>query len=113
MVSFVGAASLAAFTGWTEPQPGSRHASRVFTLPAMPTELEPAELARLIDFAERPRVQDWSLRAALVRYAQGQPRRVSEVIELVRRLEFAIRPHLKSLGRDGPAVWAALQSGDR
>lgn len=78
----------------------------------MPPELEPAELARLIDFAERPRVQDWSLRAALVRYAQGQPRRVSEVIELVRRLEFAIRPHLKSLARDGSAVWAALQSDD-
>ncbi len=76
----------------------------------MPPELEPPELARLIDFAERPREQDWSLRAALVRYAQGQPRRVSEVMELVRRLEFAIRPRLKSLARDGSAVWAALQS---
>ena len=29
MVSFVGAAPLAAFTGWTEPQPGSRHVSRI------------------------------------------------------------------------------------
>src|SRR5918995_760667 len=32
MVSFVGTAPLAAFTGWTEPQPGSRHASRILRL---------------------------------------------------------------------------------
>jgi hypothetical protein len=50
-----------------------------------------AELARLIDFAERPRTHDWSMRAALCRYAQPQPVRVSTVLDLVRRIEFALQ----------------------
>lgn len=77
----------------------------------MPPELEPPELARLVDFAERPRVGDWSLRSALVRYAQGQPVRVSQVLEQVRRIEFALRPHSKLLDREGPELWRALESG--
>jgi hypothetical protein len=28
----------------------------------MPVEVEPPELARLLDFAERPRADEWSLR---------------------------------------------------
>jgi len=79
----------------------------------VPTEVEPPELARLIEFAERPRAHDWSLRAALTRYAQPQPQRVGDLLELVRRIEFAIRPHLKSVERDGAAFWQALQSADR
>jgi hypothetical protein len=76
----------------------------------VPVEVEPSELASLLDVAERPRVHDWSLRAALTRYAQPQPQRVGDLLELVRRLEFAIRPHLKALERDGAAVWAAVQA---
>ena len=78
----------------------------------MAAELEPPELAQLVDYAERPRVEDWSLRAALTRYAQPQPQRVSDVLELVRRIDFAIRPHSKALDRDGPAYWEAVTSGD-
>jgi len=78
----------------------------------VPAEIEPPELARLVDFAERPRSHDWSLRAALTRYAQPQPQRVGDLIDLVRRIEFAMRPHLKALGRDGTAFWAALQSAE-
>lgn len=74
----------------------------------MPAELEPPELARLVDFAERPRVGDWSLRSALVRYAQGQPRRVSQVLELVRRIDAALHPHAKLLAAQGPDLWTAL-----
>ena len=77
----------------------------------MPPELEPPELARLVDFAERSRVGDWSLRSALVRYAQGQPMRVSRVLEQVRRIEFALRPHGKLLDREGPDLWRAIDSG--
>ena len=77
----------------------------------MPPELAPPELARLVDFAERPRVGDWSLRSALVRYAQGQPVRVSQVIEQVRRIELALRPHGKLLDREGPELWRMLESG--
>jgi hypothetical protein len=78
----------------------------------VPAELEPPELAALVDYAERPRVEDWSLRSALTRYAQPQPKRVSDVLELVRRIEFAVRPHLKVLDREGPAYWEAIGSGD-
>ena len=78
----------------------------------MAAEVEPPELARLLDFAERPRARDWSLRAALTRYAQPQPQRVGDLLELVRRIEFALRPLLKAVERDGHAHWEALQRGD-
>jgi hypothetical protein len=81
-------------------------------------ELEPPELARLVDFAERSRAGDWSLRSALVRYAEGQPVRVSQVLELVRRIEAALHNHSKLLASTGPNLWSALEqdeapAGDR
>lgn len=74
----------------------------------MTAPLEPGELAALVDTAERPRAGNWSLRAALTRYAQPQPQRASSVIELLRRIESALKPHTKRLEREGPAVWAEL-----
>jgi hypothetical protein len=76
-------------------------------------DVDPPELAALLDYAERPRTDDWSLRAALTRYAQGQPQRVGDLLELVRRIDFAVRPHLKAVERDGPTYWQAVQSGGR
>jgi hypothetical protein len=76
----------------------------------MVAEVEPAELARLLDTAERPRAQNWSLRAAVTRYAQPQPQRSSDVIELLRRTESALRPHSKLFEREGPVVWRAVQA---
>lgn len=78
----------------------------------VPPEVDPAELARLVDLAERPRAHDWSLRAALTRYAQPQPQRVSDILEVVRRIESAIRPQLKRIEREGPALWQAVQVDD-
>jgi hypothetical protein len=78
----------------------------------MVAEVEPAELAALLDTAERPRVNNWSLRAALTRYAQPQPQRASDVIELLRRIEAAIRPHAKRLEHEGDVLWQAVQSND-
>lgn len=78
----------------------------------MAAELEPPELARLVDYAERGRAGDWSLRSALVRYAESQPQQVSDVLELVRRIEAALRPHAKLLAREGPRVWAAVNDAD-
>jgi hypothetical protein len=74
----------------------------------MPRDPEPPELARLVDFAERPRAQDWSLRAALVRYAQPQPQRVNDILDLVRRVEWALGQHSADIQRDGPEIWKAL-----
>ncbi len=78
----------------------------------MATDPEPAELARLIDFAERPRVGDWSLRSSLVRYAQPRAEQVSSVLDLVRRIDFALSPNTRLIERTGPDLWAALQSVD-
>ena len=78
----------------------------------MAVEIEPPELAALLDTAERPRVENWSLRAALTRYAQPQPERASAVIEHLRRIESALRPHQKLFERDGATVWAAFKADD-
>jgi len=77
----------------------------------MPAEIEPKALAELVDFAERPRVDDWSLRAALVRYAQPEPQRVNDLLDLVRRIEWALGKQAAVLARDGEDLWATLESG--
>ncbi|MGH9273992.1 MAG: hypothetical protein ACRDZU_05025 [Acidimicrobiales bacterium] len=79
----------------------------------MPPEPAPPELARLLQFAERSREGDWSLRSALVRYAQSEPERVSRVLELVRRIEFALHPHAKLLVAEGPQLWEEVEGAGR
>jgi hypothetical protein len=71
-------------------------------------DLQPTELARLVDYAERPRAGDWSLRGALVRYAQFRPGHVRDLMDLVRRLDHALHAQGKVLSRDGEALWRAL-----
>ena len=75
----------------------------------MPAEIRPVELARVVDFAERSRVGDWSLRSALVRYAEGQPVRVSQLLEQVRRTETAFHALGKVFEKRGPELWAAVE----
>ena len=75
----------------------------------MPADPQPPALASLVDFAERPRVHDWSLRASLVRYAQPQPQRVNDLLELVRRIESTLGRNTAVLERDGPALWDAME----
>jgi hypothetical protein len=82
---------------------------RLRTLLTVPAEIEPPALAQLVDFAERPHTEDWSLRAALVRYAQPQPQRVNDVLDLVRRLEWALGRHGALFQREGAALWDALE----
>ncbi|HYL52409.1 MAG TPA: hypothetical protein VEZ15_10595, partial [Acidimicrobiia bacterium] len=74
----------------------------------MAADIEPPELARLVDFAERGRTSDWSLRAALVRYAQPQPQRVNDILDLVRRVEWALDQHAAIIGREGHALQQEL-----
>ncbi len=76
----------------------------------MVAEVAPIALAQLLDAAERPRAQQWSLRAALTRYAQPQPQRASAVIELVRRIESALHPHAKRFEREGPDIWKMVMA---
>jgi hypothetical protein len=77
----------------------------------VPAELQPVALARLVDFAERPRTQDWSLRAALVRYASPQPQRVDDLLQLVRRTDFALGHSSSTLQRAGAQLWDAVEQG--
>jgi hypothetical protein len=73
--------------------------------------IEPPELAALVDLAERPRATGWSLRAALVRYAQPEPVRSGAILELVRRVDGALKGHAKALAKQGPAIWDAVEGG--
>jgi hypothetical protein len=82
------------------------------TLSDVSWDVQPDELAQLIEYAERPRVDDWSLRAALTRYAQPQPQRVSDVLDHVRRIEFALGSYRKTIEAEGPDLWQAAQAAD-
>ena len=74
--------------------------------------VEPPELARLADLSEWPRNEGWSLRAALTRYAQPQPARAADVLQVVRRLDAVLHAQRRVLEREGPAVWAAVEAGE-
>lgn len=67
--------------------------------------------SRLVDFAECPRVGDWTLRSALVRYAQRSPVAASAVLELIRRTDGALQPHRRSLERRAVAEVVADDDG--
>jgi hypothetical protein len=77
----------------------------------MPAEVEPPALAHLLDFAERPRLEDWSLRSSLVRYAQPEPARVARLLDVVRRADAALSSNRKLFEKQGVAVWAAVVDG--
>ena len=77
----------------------------------MAVEVSPPELAQLIDVSERPRAGNWSLRAALTRYGQPQPQRTHDLIEVLRRIDVAVRNALPALGEHGVALWQALENG--
>ena len=57
----------------------------------------PDDGVRLVQYAESARISDWSLRGALVRYAQPEPARASAVLELVRRTDGALKPLVRAL----------------
>jgi hypothetical protein len=78
----------------------------------VPAEIEPPELGRLVDYAERPRTDDWSLRSALVLYALPQPQRVNDILVQVRRADRALGRQSKRLEREGTELWRALEAGD-
>ncbi len=62
----------------------------------------------LVDLAERSRGDDdWSLRSALVRYAQPEPARVAALLSLVRRWDAAVHEALPALRAAGERYLAA------
>lgn len=53
----------------------------------------------LLDYAERARTGDWSMRSALVRFAQAEPVRAAALLTQVRRLDAVLGPLARSLER--------------
>lgn len=63
---------------------------------------------RLVDYAESTRAGDWSLRSALVRFAQPEPARAGAVLELIRRTDGALKPHRRRLEAAGAPTHPGL-----
>ncbi|MDH3300506.1 MAG: hypothetical protein OES24_08360 [Acidimicrobiia bacterium] len=59
------------------------------------------ETRTLLQAAESPRVDDWTLRSALVRFAQPQPDLASAILESVRRTQAVLDPMARELMRHG------------
>lgn len=66
---------------------------------------------RLVDYAESSRTGDWSLRSALVRFAQPEPTRASAVLELIRRTDGALKPHRRRLEAADAPTHPGLEPG--
>lgn len=65
----------------------------------------------ILNLAESPRVDDWSLRSALVRLAQPEPVRAGAVLEIVRRCQGALHPLVRALERHTVYTHPALGPG--
>ncbi len=63
----------------------------------LPAEPQP-ELS-LLNYGESPRVGDWTMRSALMRFAQPQAERAGAVLELVRRLDAVLHHVARPLER--------------
>jgi hypothetical protein len=64
---------------------------------AAPAEPQPQH--SLLNYAESSRVGDWTMRSALVRFAQPEPLRASSLLELVRRLDTVLQHVARPLER--------------
>jgi len=73
---------------------------------AIPAPPEPER--SLVNYAESPRRDDWTLRSALVRLAQPEPERVGAVLELIRRCDGALHPLARALERHTVSTEPAL-----
>lgn len=60
---------------------------------------EPQPELSLLNYAESPRVGDWTMRSALMRFAQPQAERAGAVLELVRRLDAVLHHVARPLER--------------
>ena len=60
--------------------------------------------AEIIEFSEVPHTGNWTLRSALVRLAQPEPLRAEAVLQIVRRLDAALKPFEKSPSDAGELI---------
>lgn len=63
------------------------------------SDIDIDETLSLLQVSESPRVDDWTLRSALVRFAQPEPELSSAILESVRRTQAALDPMARDLLR--------------
>lgn len=64
----------------------------------------------LLNVAECPVVDDWTLRSALVRLAQPEPERVGRLLEVLRRLEAPLQHVTRALGQEASTCDRSLDA---
>ncbi len=86
--------------------------STVADLVALHAQPRPVdEVHSILNYAEVPRRGDWTLRSALVRLAQPHPLRSEAVLQLVRRLDAALKPMVRSLQKHGVTTTRSIPGG--
>ncbi|MFW2380935.1 MAG: hypothetical protein ACN4GZ_04180 [Acidimicrobiales bacterium] len=84
-------------------------AEALIAVHAKPVEVD--EQHSVLNYAEAPRVGDWTLRSALVRLAQPHPLRSEAVLQLVRRLDAALKPLIRPLQLHGVHTHRSIPGG--
>lgn len=87
----------------------AERADELIAAHAKPTEVD--EQHSILNYAEAPRVDDWTLRSALVRLAQPHPLRSEAVLQLVRRLDAALKPVIRPLQHHGVHTQRSIPGG--
>ncbi|MBT8240045.1 MAG: hypothetical protein KJN63_02330 [Acidimicrobiia bacterium] len=87
----------------------TERAAELIVVHAKPVEVD--EQNSILNYAESSRHGDWTLRSALVRLAQPQPLRSEAVLQLVRRLDAALKPVTRSLQRYGVCSRRSIPGG--
>lgn len=86
-----------------------QRAAELIAVHAKPVEVD--EQNSILNYAEAPRHDDWTLRSALVRLAQPHPLRSEAVLQLVRRLDAAIKPVIRQLQHHGVQSQRSIPGG--
>ena len=72
-------------------------------------EIDPVR--SLLNYAESPQADDWTLRSGLVRLAQPEPERVGDLLQVLRRLDAVLGQVTRDLQRNPACCDAALVAG--
>jgi hypothetical protein len=74
---------------------------------APPSGSSTPDVEALLELADRPRVEGWTMASALTRYAQPRPELVGQVWEAMRRVLWALGPGAESAAAEGQGDVAA------
>ena len=77
----------------------ARTAGRLLAERHLANPADPEPSGSLVNYAESPRHDDWTLRSALVRLAQSQPQLVADLLQRVRRLDAVLHHVARPLER--------------